>query len=138
MVLRNSTTQRDVTLCAAAEQEVRLLGDDRYLLPLHRWREGPDGGARGPRRGNDDGDLNHSWHLDVTELHSRPQVSNDTPYSRSWFQTLKSDSVFPERFGSIGDAQRFMSTSSRDTTALTGTPALGSAPRRRPIRPRRR
>jgi putative transposase len=48
--------------------------------------------------------------LEVTRSHSRPRVSNDNPYSEAWFKTLKFAPVFPERFGSIGEARRFMAT----------------------------
>ena len=40
--------------------------------------------------------------LEVTRSHSRPRVSNDNPYSESWFETLKYAPVFPERFASLG------------------------------------
>jgi len=46
--------------------------------------------------------------LEVTRSHSRPRVSNDNPYSESWFKTLKFAPVFPERFGSLTDARDFM------------------------------
>ena len=46
--------------------------------------------------------------LEVTRSHSRPRVSNDNPYSESWFKTLKFAPAFPERFGSLSDARRFM------------------------------
>jgi transposase InsO family protein len=46
--------------------------------------------------------------LEVTKSHSRPRVSNDNPFSESWFKTLKFSPVFPERFGSLGDARAFM------------------------------
>jgi putative transposase len=46
--------------------------------------------------------------LEVTRSHSRPRVSNDNPYSESWFKTLKYAPVFPERFGSLTDARAFM------------------------------
>lgn len=46
--------------------------------------------------------------LEVTKSHSRPRVSNDNPYSESWFKTLKFSPVFPERFGSLPDARTFM------------------------------
>ncbi|WP_206750459.1 DDE-type integrase/transposase/recombinase, partial [Cryobacterium sinapicolor] len=46
--------------------------------------------------------------LEVTKSHSRPQVSNDNPYSEAWFKTLKFAPVFPERFGTLGDARLFM------------------------------
>lgn len=46
--------------------------------------------------------------LEVTRSHSRPRVSNDNPYSESWFKTLKFAPVFPERFASLSDARAFM------------------------------
>lgn len=46
--------------------------------------------------------------LEVTKSHSRPRVSNDNPYSESWFKTLKFAPVFPERFESVGQARAFM------------------------------
>jgi putative transposase len=48
--------------------------------------------------------------LEVTKSHSRPRVSNDNPYSESWFKTLKFAPLFPERFATIGDARLFMAT----------------------------
>jgi putative transposase len=45
--------------------------------------------------------------LGVTRSHSRPQQSNDNPYSESQFKTLKYHRAFPERFGSIHDARTF-------------------------------
>lgn len=48
--------------------------------------------------------------LEVTRSHSRPRVSNDNPFSEAWFKTLKFAPVFPERFGSLGDARAFMAT----------------------------
>lgn len=38
--------------------------------------------------------------LGITKTHSRPQVSNDNPYSEAQFKTLKYHPSFPERFGS--------------------------------------
>ena len=46
--------------------------------------------------------------LDITRSHSRPKVSNDNPYSESWFKTLKYSAGFPDRFGSLHDARQFM------------------------------
>lgn len=46
--------------------------------------------------------------LSVTRSHSRPRVSNDNPFSESWFKTLKYAPVFPGRFGSIQQAREFM------------------------------
>ena len=43
--------------------------------------------------------------LGVTKTHSRPQVSNDNPYSEAQFKTLKYRPEFPDRFGSIEDAR---------------------------------
>ena len=45
--------------------------------------------------------------LGVTRSHSRPQVSNDNPFSEAQFKTLKYRPEFPERFGSIEDARVF-------------------------------
>lgn len=43
--------------------------------------------------------------LGVAKTFSRPQVSNDNPYSESQFKTLKHQPIFPERFGSFEDAE---------------------------------
>lgn len=45
--------------------------------------------------------------LGVTKTHSRPQVSNDNPFSESQFKTLKYRPEFPARFGCIEDARAF-------------------------------
>ena len=45
--------------------------------------------------------------LGVTKSHSRPQVSNDNPYSESQFRTMKYRPTFPDRFGSFQDAHAF-------------------------------
>jgi putative transposase len=45
--------------------------------------------------------------LGVTRSHSRPQQSNDNPFSEAQFKTLKYHRDFPERFGSIQDARAF-------------------------------
>ncbi len=45
--------------------------------------------------------------LGVTKTHSRPQVSNDNPFSESQFKTMKYRPEFPERFGSIQGARLF-------------------------------
>jgi putative transposase len=45
--------------------------------------------------------------LGVMRSHSRPQVSNDNPFSEAQFKTLKYRPEFPERFGSIEDARVF-------------------------------
>ncbi len=47
--------------------------------------------------------------LGVTKTHSRPQVSNDNPFSESQFKTLKYRPNFPARFGSLQDARNFCS-----------------------------
>ena len=43
--------------------------------------------------------------LGVTKTHSRPQVSNDTPFSEAQFKTMKYHPTTPERFGSMEDAR---------------------------------
>jgi putative transposase len=45
--------------------------------------------------------------LAVVKTHSRPQVSNDNPFSESQFKTMKYRPGFPERFGSLEDARAF-------------------------------
>jgi putative transposase len=45
--------------------------------------------------------------LGVTRSLSRPQVSDDNPYSESQFKTLKYHKDFPDRFGSPEDARAF-------------------------------
>jgi putative transposase len=45
--------------------------------------------------------------LGVTKSHSRPRVSNDNPYSESQFKTMKYCLTYPDRFGSIEDANAF-------------------------------
>lgn len=45
--------------------------------------------------------------LGVTKTHSRPQVSNDNPFSESQFKTLKYRPGFPKRFGSQEDARTY-------------------------------
>ena len=45
--------------------------------------------------------------LGVVKTHSRPQVSNDNPFSESQFKTMKYRPGFPERFGSLEDARTF-------------------------------
>ena len=48
--------------------------------------------------------------LGVTRSHSRPQVSNDNPFSEAQVKTLKYRPDFPERFGSLEDARVFCQT----------------------------
>lgn len=43
--------------------------------------------------------------LGVTKTHSRPQVSNDNPFSEAQFKTLKYRPDFPDRFGCIEDSR---------------------------------
>lgn len=45
--------------------------------------------------------------LGVEQSFSRPQVSNDNPYSESHFRTLKYQPTFPDRFGCYQDARSF-------------------------------
>jgi len=43
--------------------------------------------------------------LGVTKTHSRPQVSNDNPFSEAQFKTVKYHPTTPARFGSVADAR---------------------------------
>jgi len=43
--------------------------------------------------------------LGVTKTHSRPQVSNDNPFSEAQFKTVKYHPTTPNRFGSLEDAR---------------------------------
>lgn len=45
--------------------------------------------------------------LGITKSHSRPYVSNDNPYSESYFKTLKYSPAFPSNFNCIVDAREF-------------------------------
>mgnify|MGYP001024515128 FL=1 len=45
--------------------------------------------------------------LGITKTHSRPRQSNDNAYSEAQFKTLKYRPDFPDRFGSLEDAQAF-------------------------------
>jgi len=45
--------------------------------------------------------------LGVTKSHSRPQVSDDNPYSASQFRTLKYQPAFPKQFGCIEHGGEF-------------------------------
>ncbi len=45
--------------------------------------------------------------LGVTKTHSRPQVSNDNPFSEAQFKTLKYRPEFPDRFGCIEGSRAF-------------------------------
>jgi putative transposase len=48
--------------------------------------------------------------LGVTKTHSRPQVSNDNPFSEAQFKTVKYHPATPERFGSVEDARAWART----------------------------
>ena len=43
--------------------------------------------------------------LGVTKTHSRPNVSDDNPFSEAQFKTMKYRPNYPKRFGSIVDAR---------------------------------
>lgn len=45
--------------------------------------------------------------LGVTKSHSRPHTSNDNPFSKAHFKTLKYQPEFPKRFGCVEDARAF-------------------------------
>jgi len=60
--------------------------------------------------------------LGVTKTHSRPQVSNDNPYSESQFKTMKYRPQFPERFECIQGARAFGGQFFPGTTMSITTP----------------
>ena len=45
--------------------------------------------------------------LGVVKTHSRPQVSNDNPFSESQFKTMKYRPEFPDRFGCLEHGRTF-------------------------------
>jgi putative transposase len=45
--------------------------------------------------------------LGVAKSHSRPHVSDDNPFSEAAFKTLKYCPLFPQRFGSMEEAESF-------------------------------
>lgn len=46
--------------------------------------------------------------LSIRRSHSRPRVSNDNPYSEAQFKTMKYHWDYPERFGTIQDARKWV------------------------------
>ena len=73
--------------------------------------------------------------LGVTKSHSRPHVSNDSPYSESQFRTFKYRPDFPDRFGSFEDARahsgRFFTWYNDDHRSLGVNELLRDVARRR-------
>ncbi len=63
--------------------------------------------------------------LGIAKSHSRPYVSDDSPYSGAQFKTLKYQPGFPARFGSLADARAHRAGSSLGTTSSIAIP--GSA-----------
>jgi putative transposase len=45
--------------------------------------------------------------LGITKTHSRPYTSNDNPFSEALFKTTKYRPEFPDRFGSLRDAESY-------------------------------
>ncbi len=48
--------------------------------------------------------------LGVRRSHNRPHVSNDNPYSEAQFKTMKYGPTYPDRFASLADARRWVTT----------------------------
>lgn len=46
--------------------------------------------------------------LGVAKSHSRPNISDDNPYSEAQFKTMKYGASYPERFGSIDEARAWV------------------------------
>src|SRR6266496_991838 len=66
--------------------------------------------------------------LGVTRSHSRPAVSNDNPYSEAQFKTMKYGPTYPERFGSLAEAQAWVSSFIRWYNTEHRHSALGLLP----------
>jgi len=66
--------------------------------------------------------------LGVTRSHSRPSVSNDNPYSEAQFKTMKYGPSYPERFGSLAEAQAWVSSFIRWYNTEHRHSALGMLP----------
>ena len=67
--------------------------------------------------------------LGVTRSLSRPQVSDDNPFSEAQFKTLKYHPSFPGRFGDQNQAKRGRSCGSQSTCKdLLLTPLQGEHP----------
>jgi putative transposase len=66
--------------------------------------------------------------LGVVKTHSRPQVSNDNPFSESQFKTMKYRPGFPDRFGSVEHTRAFGHVFLTPTTA-TATGRARPTPR---------
>ena len=121
---------------AARAEEVELLLPLRHhghLQPLRRGLDGGGPGELGPGRPVDPAELPEAWRparvltlhsdrgapmtsqctaqlladLGVTRSLSRPQVSDDNPFSEAQFKTLKYHPSFPGRFGDQGQAKTF-------------------------------
>jgi putative transposase len=69
--------------------------------------------------------------LGVTRSHSRPNTSNDNPFSESHFKTLKYQPRFPQRSGALRTPGTSAAGSSIGATGITIMPGLAL---RRPIR----
>ena len=66
--------------------------------------------------------------LGVTKTHSRPRVSNDTPYSEAQFKTLTYRPGFPDRFGSVEAVRAFCQDFSRWYNAEHRHAGIGLVP----------
>ena len=66
--------------------------------------------------------------LGVRRSHSRPSVSNDNPYSEAQFKTMKYGPSYPERFGSLAEAQAWVSSFIRWYNTEHRHSALGLLP----------
>lgn len=86
--------------CALIEESIKKQGVSKDQLTIHSDRGGP-------MKSKPVGFLLAD--LGVTKSFSRPQVSNDNPFSEAQFKTLKYAPEFPERFGAKEDAVAYCS-----------------------------
>ena len=92
-------------IAQAMRRQGLLIGPDQ-TLPAHALTLLSDNG--GPMIAKDMVDLMSD--LCVRQVHSRPHVPNDNPYSESQFRTLKYRPSYPSRFDSLLDARGWCQT----------------------------
>jgi putative transposase len=101
---------RYVVAWTVAEHEAKALAQWLLEEAVLRQKIGPDQLTLHADRGSTMTSKSLALLLDdlgVARSHSRPQTSNDNPYSESQFKTLKYRPGFPDHFGSLADARAF-------------------------------
>jgi putative transposase len=101
---------RYVVAWTVAEHEAKSLAQLLLEEAILRQQIGPDQLTLHADRGSTMTSKSLALLLDdlgVARSHSRPQTSNDNPYSEAQFKTLKYRPDFPDHFGSLPDARTF-------------------------------